>query len=383
MILRQNHELWILTCWVDRDSVTAEIVLDSTTIQPAHSTIEEHITLELKNGTAVSDPLPLDRIGSISSIESLQPHGSWHFRLGKQLIWFGNFEDEGCSLWEINHPDEWYDTSQSHKGSRSLCQKRTAGLLPLNTNLEENFLIYSDSSSYTLHSYIKTENLSGAGILTQFFESRTSTSPVGSVEIIADTASNSAWKFYTADFNLPSNADFINIRLRTDAPQSGTSYSWFDDTGIIEWTDWQNYSPFLEIIYPNDYYWIQLSNDNQTLSARLVYIATSFEDYIPTSSEAVELLPQKFMLSQNYPNPFNPSTKIEFELPNPGNISLKVYNILGQEVKTLMNGLGSRGKNMVTWKGDDNSGRLVSSGIYFYRLESGGASITKKLMVLR
>jgi hypothetical protein len=368
---------------IDRENVSAEIVLDTSSIQPVHKLNEETVILNLKNGEAVSDPILLSKTGSISSLESIEPAASWKYRLGKQLIWFGNFEDEGCTLWEINNADEWYDTSQSHKGLRSLCQKRTAGLLPINTNLEENFLFHSDSSLYTLHTYIRTENLQSAGILTQFYQSRTATSPVGSAAIAADTMSNSAWKLYTADFELPSNADFINISLRTSAPQSGTSYSWFDDTGVIEWTEWQDYSLFTEVDYPNDYYWIQIKNSNQVMDAELGYVITSFKDHIPSSLETTAFIPDKFSLDQNYPNPFNPTTKISFEIPYTAMISLKIYDILGQEVKTIIHGEFMPGKTTVIWNGDNNYGKSVSSGIYFYRLESSGISITKKLMLLR
>ena len=79
---------------------------------------------------------------------------------------------------------------------------------------------------------------------------------------------------------------------------------------------------------------------------------------------------QEFSLSQNYPNPFNPSTQIEYSLPVDASVKLVVYNILGETVKTLVNDYQSAGFYTVNWNSDDNSGRRVTSGIYFYELKA-------------
>ncbi len=88
--------------------------------------------------------------------------------------------------------------------------------------------------------------------------------------------------------------------------------------------------------------------------------------------------PQKFILYQSYPNPFNPTTAITFELPSSGNVSLKVYNVLGQEVKTLVNGYRLRGKYSV-----DFDGRNLASGVYFYRMEVNGYADSRKMILLK
>jgi C-terminal processing protease CtpA/Prc len=94
--------------------------------------------------------------------------------------------------------------------------------------------------------------------------------------------------------------------------------------------------------------------------------------------ELAENLPQEFGLQQNYPNPFNPSTRIKYQLPIQSHVTLKVYNLLGQEVATLVDGVEEPGYKSVRW---DASG--VASGVYFSRLESGGSIETKKLLLLR
>jgi hypothetical protein len=95
----------------------------------------------------------------------------------------------------------------------------------------------------------------------------------------------------------------------------------------------------------------------------------------------------KFILHPNYPNPFNPSTTIRYELPVNGKVSLKIYNTLGQEVRTLVNSYQSSGKHEAMWNGKDVKGNAVSSGIYIYRMEAvsdkGKFVQTKKMVYLK
>jgi hypothetical protein len=86
--------------------------------------------------------------------------------------------------------------------------------------------------------------------------------------------------------------------------------------------------------------------------------------------------PEKYELFQNYPNPFNPSTNMSFVISQLSFVSLKVYNVLGQEVATLVDGEKSAGYHEVEWNGSD-----VSSGVYFYKLEAAGMSDNSKSFV--
>ncbi|MFN0157215.1 MAG: FlgD immunoglobulin-like domain containing protein [Bacteroidota bacterium] len=99
--------------------------------------------------------------------------------------------------------------------------------------------------------------------------------------------------------------------------------------------------------------------------------------------EPVKVLPKNYDLDQNYPNPFNPSTKISYALPIESNVILKVFNHLGQEVRTLVNDQQSAGFKSVEWNSTNNAGQQVASGVYFYRLEAGGFVHTRKLLLLR
>ena len=102
-----------------------------------------------------------------------------------------------------------------------------------------------------------------------------------------------------------------------------------------------------------------------------------------------DLLPKVFALAQNYPNPFNPSTVIRYSLPTQSSVSLKIYNILGQQIITLVDEVKDAGYFNVEWHGRNEFGSQVASGVYFYRLEAKGVDGTerftslKKLMLLK
>jgi hypothetical protein len=90
-----------------------------------------------------------------------------------------------------------------------------------------------------------------------------------------------------------------------------------------------------------------------------------------------------FVLEQNRPNPFNSHTWINYSLPEPCNVSLDIFNISGGLVRTLFTGRQPAGKYSVEWDGLTNAGNPVSSGIYFYRLQTEGFSGSRKMYILR
>jgi hypothetical protein len=89
-----------------------------------------------------------------------------------------------------------------------------------------------------------------------------------------------------------------------------------------------------------------------------------------------------YSLNQNYPNPFNPSTQITYSIAKAGNVSLKVYDVIGREVATLVNGQQAAGTYDVSFNAA-NGGRSLASGVYFYRLEAGTFTATHKMMLLK
>ncbi len=93
--------------------------------------------------------------------------------------------------------------------------------------------------------------------------------------------------------------------------------------------------------------------------------------------------PMSFVLYQNYPNPFNSETMITFVLPEAGEVTLDIYNILGQKILTIFHDHFTGGRQYFRWNGRDKSGQEVPSGIYFYQLKTGRYEMMKKMMILR
>ncbi len=94
-------------------------------------------------------------------------------------------------------------------------------------------------------------------------------------------------------------------------------------------------------------------------------------------------LPDRFSLSQNYPNPFNSSTIIEYDLPIPSIVTIDIYNMLGQKVRTLVDGNRVAGSYKVEWDGNTNGGRAAATGVYLYRIQASGFVKTKKMLILK
>lgn len=107
-----------------------------------------------------------------------------------------------------------------------------------------------------------------------------------------------------------------------------------------------------------------------------IYIATSV-GIMQTS------LPKKILLEHNYPNPFNPNTIIGYQLSIRSHVTLKIYDAIGREIATLVDGIKEAGYHQVSWDATNDKGEQVSSGIYFYRLEVDNTFVTKKAIYLR
>ena len=128
-------------------------------------------------------------------------------------------------------------------------------------------------------------------------------------------------------------------------------------------------------------------NESSTVMVNTAYDITgsplnASADFSVTSTTTVKadpaVRPTEFVLDQNYPNPFNPTTSIRYSLPTAGNVTLKVFDIIGKEVATLVNGYQQTGQYTVTFNASN-----LSSGLYFYRLETGSVKQVRKMVLLK
>jgi len=92
---------------------------------------------------------------------------------------------------------------------------------------------------------------------------------------------------------------------------------------------------------------------------------------------------ESFGLEQNYPNPFNPTTTIQYNLPKGVDVQLEIYNLLGEKVKTIVNEFQPAGEYQIVWDGKNYIGKMVSSGIYFYRIEAGEFEKSRKMIFIK
>ncbi len=126
------------------------------------------------------------------------------------------------------------------------------------------------------------------------------------------------------------------------------------------------------------YYAVSAVDANGNVSENTNIVTTSI-----VSVDDIDVMPTAYGLSQNFPNPFNPTTSIEFALPQASDVTLEIYNLLGQKVRTLVNGYTPAGYITTNWDGLDQNGKELSSGTYIYRLETADMSFAKKMVLMK
>ncbi len=103
----------------------------------------------------------------------------------------------------------------------------------------------------------------------------------------------------------------------------------------------------------------------------------------PVFAAAGAEIPGAYSLMPNYPNPFNPSTAIGYQTPQDGHVTLTIYNVLGQQIRTLVDGHQAAGTYTVMWDGRDAAGQHLNSGVYFYTMKAGDHTQTRKMVLMR
>lgn len=194
-------------------------------------------------------------------------------------------------------------------------------------------------------------------------------------------ATFSFWDRYATE----SGYDFCNTEISTNGGSSWISLARYSGTNTT-WTQRRyNISDLVAGKTNVKIRFVLTSDGSQTADGWYVddilingYVTAPLIDITMTEKPVKE-----FSLMQNYPNPFNPSTVIRFQLPVNTKVSLKIYNILGQQVRTLVEGYQKAGNHSIPWDGRDNMGRRVSGGLYIYRLETSDFSETRKMMFLK
>ncbi len=194
---------------------------------------------------------------------------------------------------------------------------------------------------------------------------------------------------------------YANINLQmVFNPNVGICILWTDYLGAITEKTWLLYSDdFGETFYPP----ILVTEGKQWTTKRAMAVSDSGDVYVTyfncqtnkivlrkaklpvltaISSSNVKF-PEDVLLIGNYPNPFNPATTIYYELPNASKVKLEVYNLLGQNVRTLINVRQEAGRHQIVWDGENDFGLPVASGIYIYRFQAGNYSKIMKMILMK
>jgi methionine-rich copper-binding protein CopC len=200
----------------------------------------------------------------------------------------------------------------------------------------------------------------------------------------------------------PGVTSFEQFRAPSDFDGNGTRGSWEDEvegclTNLrialpprgVDSVAWQLIAQDSSNITLRKAYWNYLCIERDGSNGLhnpffIIQVLLASKNVIVGINQTSTEIPEKFDMSQNYPNPFNPTTKIDFAVPKTSNVSLVIYDISGREIKTLIkNEPMMAGKYTVDWNSIGNTGSMVSSGVYFYRIMSEGTAITKKMMLIK
>ncbi len=168
------------------------------------------------------------------------------------------------------------------------------------------------------------------------------------------------------------------VNISSNPPGMVTSgFYGYDGTGYI----------LADSLYPGRGYWVRVetkgtlfvpSFTSGTIEGRIQITLNAEAPPAPPDPDAIAATPHAFRLDQNYPNPFNPSTVIGYSIPHEGRVLLKLYDIFGRDIRTLVDKVQHPGEHSVTFRADN-----LASGVYFYRLVTGTSVQTKKLMVIK
>ncbi|MFO7895932.1 MAG: FlgD immunoglobulin-like domain containing protein, partial [Candidatus Cloacimonadales bacterium] len=212
---------------------------------------------------------------------------------------------------------------------------------------------------------------------------------------LVDGTEVASWDFGLTAQGEPGINQLGGINIYSGAISGQTPNFYFDDVSIFKVTDRPvlSYDVYLDDTLVGNTtettYMLEELTNGEEYTAGVVAIFESGDSemteitftYSGTFSEGDLVLTTA--LNGNYPNPFNPTTTISFSLAETANVDLKVYNAKGQVVKTLVAGEMNADNHTVVWNGDDNNGKSVSSGVYFYRMSTKGFSSTHKMMLIK
>lgn len=373
---------------VERASGIAWVETDTLNMQPAVAVYEIDFELESEDEYRISKPLALEKVGNISELSMLSM-GNFEYRVGRDMVWHGNFSDEGCTLWDINSADEELIAQQGMGETDALVHHNSNSNSSISTWFEGRSKRL-DALEYSVYGWVSGEEVESTNIKAHFYQSRTS----GSAGVIGMTPTLSGsfdWQFVYKDFSIDSYLKYFQIQIESEGENSDEAETRFDNVGLIAWEEWQPVTSEM-ISNPNDYYFVQIRTTDTVDEAIVQITELDYSgNYVPDlAREDTPDTPVTGKISSIYPNPFGLSSSresgatIKFNTSKPGIIKLDVYNVKGQHIKTLLQDLLTKGSHEIQWNGTCKEGKHAGSGIYLLQLKMEDKVIdSRKCMILK
>jgi hypothetical protein len=164
--------------------------------------------------------------------------------------------------------------------------------------------------------------------------------------------------------------------IGNEGPVYGTTDG--GENWILQFRSYNDYRLWSIFMLDQSTGWIAGQYSSSGQPQRGIVLKTNTGGFTYVEEKEINLVAEDYLLSQNFPNPFNPSTKIRYSIPETSKVVIKVNDILGNEIATLVKEDKPSGTYEITWNANN-----ISSGIYFYRLQVGGYIETKKMVLLR
>ncbi len=359
---------------VDKENVEGSVLVNpaEAEVYVSHNNMQQNLTMS-NNPWHLTDPFKLPRNGSISGISAVNPVEDAQVRLGAETIWFGNFENEGSSLWDVPA----YNTTDVLDGARSAQLSPATGQTQTAT-IKERCKWYDNTKTYTLHGWIKTRNLSQSNIIIRYYNTRTG-SQIGSQNVTTTVFGTTEWSWFQQELTIPSNAWYYDIRL-TATGNGASAMALFDNVGLIEWSPWQNAAVLQSVNFPNNYYWAQIQTTEHPKSIAFNFTESS---YLPAPERGSGGYAPVVKQLKIFPNPLVNESNIRFELLTADQTKIEVFNLRGQKVRSLVDSALPKGQQSFKWDGRDDRNRKLASGIYFIKIAQGKRSNTAKMLLLK
>ncbi|MDD3051378.1 MAG: CapA family protein, partial [Candidatus Cloacimonetes bacterium] len=380
-LVRRSLELdtWLL---VNREIPYAKIIIDPDTL--SYNKEQHRISVSLHNdnqNNRISESIPIQKRGYVMSVKNEGDEDQMFVRFGREVLWFGHFEDDGVWFWETSQ-SQVIDFEEAHTGLSSLQLNDSHDYM----NISRPIKCFDNGAQYSLTGFYKTNQNCNINFLLDCRQSRTY--PGVSISLSKLLQTTNEWEQF--DFNLGNISDNTNFfDLFFDIEPTANAIINIDDLSLIEWSEWMPVAEAHEIVYPNDYSFIQIKSLQDIDSASILYT-----DLIPGEKnswfvQTFEQTPEIINKVSSYPNPFirnyskNNSVKIAFNSIRKERVKVEIFNLKGQIVNTIADEYFNSGKNTVEWNTRNKFSEEVSSGIYFYRISAGNKSIIGKTMIIR